>query len=341
MEPQNRSPQAGPPGDARNPHPYESLTPDRILAAVEAVLGPCTGRMLALNSYENRVYQVELENGDYCIAKFYRPGRWSDAAIAEEHAFALELAAHELPVVAPLADDRGRTLHHREGFRLGLFPRVGGRWPGLDTDEDLRQLGRALGRIHRVAAAGHFHHRPVLEPGWMGRESIGFLLTRGFIPADIEAAWRSVAEALVELIEARFCASAYRPRRLLGDCHRGNILWQEGPRFVDLDDALSGPPVQDLWMLLDGEREVMARQLHLLLEGYTAFHEFDPAQLGLIEALRGLRLIHYSAWLARRWEDPAFPRAFPWFNTQRYWEEQVLALREQTAAMAEPPLPAF
>ena len=326
--------------DIPDPAPYYQLGPETVLAAVESCGYPADGHFLALNSYENRVYQIGVEDGPPLVAKFYRPGRWSDAAIQEEHGFALELAEHEIPVVAPLADAAGCTLHSHQGFRFALFPRRGGRWPELDLRDNRRWLGRYLGRIHAVGAVGPFRHRPALDVEHFGRASARFLLEEGFIPAHVEEAYRTLSEELLARIEERFAGlTGLRRLRLHGDCHRGNILWTDsGPHFVDLDDARTGPAIQDLWMLLSGDREEMTVQLADIIEGYRAFFDFDPAELGLIEPLRTLRLMHYAAWLARRWVDPAFPRAFPWFASPRFWEEHVLTLREQAAALDEPPL---
>ncbi len=320
--------------------PYADLTPDRLLDAIESAGWRCSGSVLALNSYENRVYQVGLEDGGFLVAKFYRPGRWSDAAILEEHTFALELAAAEIPVVPPLADERSETLHHFAGHRFALFPRQGGRTPELGDPEHLRRLGRMLGRLHAVGATRPFAHRPTLTVERFGREPVAFVLEHGFVPDELVHNWRLAAETLLAGIEQRFEAIGPLPRiRLHGDCHPGNLLWtDDGPHFVDLDDCLQGPAIQDLWMLLSGDRHEMARQMRTLLEGYRQFRDFDPVELGLIEALRGLRLLHYSGWLARRWHDPAFPRAFPWFNTPRYWEDQMITLREQAERLDEPPL---
>ncbi len=319
---------------------YRELTPERVLAAVEASGVRADGRILALNSYENRVYQVGIEDGAPLVAKFYRPGRWPDAAIEEEHAFAAELAAAELPVIAPLADGEGRTLRRIDAFRFALFPRRGGRWPDLEAPGRLERLGRLLGRLHAVGAAGRFAHRPRLTVQRFGVEARGFVLEHGFVPDYLRPAYTSVSAELLAAVEAAFEACRAQAIRLHGDCHPGNVLWaeDEGPAFVDLDDAVSGPAVQDLWMLLSGPRVEREAQLAALLEGYSAFRGFDPLELALIEPLRALRLIHYAAWLARRWSDPAFPHHFPWFNTPRWWEEQVLALREQLATLAEPPL---
>ncbi len=321
-------------------HPYEALTPDVVLDAVEAFGQMPAGGLLALNSYENRVYQVGLEQGGFIVAKFYRPGRWSDAAILEEHAFALELAAAEVPVVAPLADGEGATLHVHQGFRYALFPRRGGRWPELDAPDVLFRLGRFLGRLHAVGAARPFTARPRLGLEEFGVASRDFLLANGFVPSRYVQRYRTVADELLREVEAAFAAQpelAYL--RLHGDFHPGNILWTDaGAHIVDLDDCRMGPAVQDLWMLLSGERHEQLGQLGELLEGYEEFNDFERRELRLIEPLRTLRLMHYAAWLARRWDDPAFPRAFPWFNTERYWEEHILTLEEQAARMALPPL---
>lgn len=321
-------------------HPYDRLTPEVVLDAVES-FGVCAdGRILALNSYENRVYQVGVESATPLVAKFYRPGRWSDAAIREEHAFAASLAAQEIPMVAPLADAAGETLFTHAGFRFALYPRRGGRAPELEDPESLRILGRCIGRIHLVGATRRFEHRPTLTVESFGTRELAFLLESGRIPAELAHNYRAAAEQVLEAAHAAFEAVYdLRRLRLHGDCHPGNILWTaQGPHFVDLDDAINGPAMQDLWMLLSGERHDMQRQLIPLLEGYGEFHDFDPQELRLIEPLRGLRLIRYAAWLARRWDDPAFPLHFPWFGQPRYWEEQMLTLREQCERLEAPPL---
>jgi Ser/Thr protein kinase RdoA (MazF antagonist) len=320
--------------------PYQNLTPDLILDAVESCGYRCDGRQFALNSFENRVYQVGLEDGPALVAKFYRPQRWSNDEILEEHAFALELAAREIPVVAPLATADGATLHEHRGFRFALFPRRPGRAPELEDFDILRWLGRFLGRTHAVGALKAFRHRPALDIASFGEEPAQFVIENGFVPADLESAFRSITdEALRRVGECYQRAGTVRNIRLHGDCHAGNILWTDGgPHFVDLDDCRSGPAVQDLWMLLSGDRDAMSAQLGQVIAGYREFHDFNPAELALIEALRTLRMIHYAGWLARRWHDPAFPASFPWFNTQRYWQDQILALREQCAAMDESPL---
>lgn len=322
-----------------NPHPYDRLTPDVIIAAVESLGLISDRRILALNSYENRVYQVGIEQSQPVVVKFYRPGRWSDAAIQEEHGFALELAAAEVPVVPPIVQSE-RTLFEYEQFRFALFERKGGRWPELGTRTEREWMGRFLGRIHVIGRRQRFRHRERLDVERMGEESRLYLLDEGWIPAHLESAYESVTAHLMEQIRAAFeSARGFAELRLHGDCHRGNVLWTDaGPHFVDLDDCIMGPAIQDIWMLLSGSRSEMGEQLAQILEGYSQFSDFDPRELILIESLRTLRMINYSAWLARRWSDPAFPAAFPWFTEPRYWENQVLALREQLAAIAEGPI---
>jgi Ser/Thr protein kinase RdoA (MazF antagonist) len=315
-------------------HPYSALTPDVVLDALSAVGLRPDGRLLALSSYENRVYQIWLEEDPPVVAKFYRPGRWSEAQIDEEHAFARELAEREIPVVAPI---------HKATFAnfiYAVYPRRGGRTPELGDPKTLEWIGRFLGRIHAVGASAKFVHREALTPQNFGHFSRDYLLKSALVPADLLEAWKAVTEQALQLVEAS-CARAGKVKaiRLHGDCHPGNILWTEdGPHFVDLDDARMGPAMQDLWMLLSGDRAAMSLQLHHVLVGYEDFMKLDRRELHLLEALRTLRLIHYSAWIARRWDDPAFPAAFPWFNTQRYWQDRILELREQIALMQEEPL---
>jgi Ser/Thr protein kinase RdoA (MazF antagonist) len=324
--------------------PYDGLTPDAVLDALEAVGVRGDGRLLALNSYENRVYQVNLEEGGYVVVKFYRPARWSDAQILEEHAFGLELAEREVPVVAPQVIN-GTTLHEWSGFRFAVYPRRGGRSPELEDEKVLEWIGRFLGRIHAVGSARRFTHRPALNPQTFGTEPRDWLLASGMVPGDLKDVWVSVVDLALQKVKDAFSEAETPALRIHGDCHVGNILWTEagnradaGPHFVDLDDARMGPAVQDLWMLLAGDRATAQKQLKALLEGYEQFRPFERAELRLIEPLRTLRLVHYSYWLARRWGDPAFPAAFPWFGTQRYWQDRILELREQTSAMEEPSL---
>jgi len=325
------------------PPPYAELTPDRVLDALGGVGLVGDGRMQALGSYENRVYLIGIEDAPPVVVKFYRPARWSDAAIVEEHAFVAELAAHEIPVVAPLVVD-GRTLHVFDAFRFAVYPRCSGRAPELSDRSTLEWMGRFIGRIHAVGALSPFRHRPALDVETFGVEPRDWLLAHDFIPRDLVEAWRSIADLAVDGARRSFeRAGDVTPLRLHGDCHVGNVLWIEhgaprGPHFVDFDDARMGPAVQDLWMLLSGDRAEMTRQLGAVLAGYGDFQAFDPRELHLVEALRTLRLLHYSAWIAQRWDDPAFPVAFPWFNTERYWQDRILELREQVALMEEPPL---
>jgi Ser/Thr protein kinase RdoA (MazF antagonist) len=319
--------------------PYSELSPDLVLDALEAAGHRCDGRVLALNSYENRVYQIGIEDGEPVVAKFYRPNRWSDAAIREEHAFAAELAAQEIPVVAPLAPG-GVSLHVDRGFRYAVFPRRGGRWPELGTATDREWVGRFLGRIHAVGRAARFTERTRLSIEDLGRSARDVVLDGDWMPDYLATKYADLTDTLLDEVESQaFEWGGARQGRILGDCHRGNILWTDsGPHFVDLDDCLTGPAIQDIWMLLSGGQSEMRGELVDLLKGYEQFLPFDRAELRLIEPLRALRMIHYSAWLARRWDDPAFPRAFPWFAEPRYWEEHYRALEEQLAAVVGPSL---
>ncbi len=324
--------------------PYADLTPAAVLNAIDALGLRTSGQLLALNSYENRVFQVGLEDdtpgvGRFVVAKFYRPARWTDAQILEEHAFTAELAEREVPAVPPLSF-AGATLHHVGGHRVALFARRGGRAPELSRRDVREWLGRFIGRIHAVGAARPYVHRPAIDIERYGREPGAWLLEHGWLPDELRESYRAVlAQALEGVATCYERAGAVRPLRLHGDCHEGNVLWTDaGPHFVDFDDSRMGPAVQDLWMLLSGSREEMQAQLADLLAGYERFREFDRRELHLVEALRTLRLIHYAAWIARRWQDPAFPAAFPWFGTQRYWQDRILELREQVGALAEPPL---
>ena len=319
-----------------NPLPFAALTPDFVLTAVESAGLPCDGRLLTLNSYENRVYQVGMDSGAPLIAKFYRPARWSDSAILEEHRFLHELADAEVPAVAPL-EFGGRSLLQHEGFRFALFPRRGGRAPELEQPEVLGRIGTFMGRIHAIGTRTPFTHRPDLTIHTFGEAPRDALMLSPFLPDELRTPWLSVVDMALEGVRRCYERAGEQPLlRLHGDCHGGNVLWTDaGPHFVDFDDARNGPAVQDLWMLLSGDAQSMARQLDLVLEGYEQFADFDPASLHLVEALRTLRLIHYAGWIASRWEDPAFPAAFGWFNTQRYWQDMILALREQIALMDE------
>ncbi len=322
-----------------NLHPFSSLTPDVVLDALDSIGLHGDGRLLALNSYENRVYQAGMEDASPLIAKFYRPERWSDAAILEEHAFVASLAEREIPVV-PALPINGKTLHEYHGFCFALFARQGGRAPELDRRDTLEWMGRFIGRIHAVGALEAYRHRPTLDIQSFGSEPGAYLLAHDFIPLELREVYRGVVAQALDGVRRCFDrAGEIKTLRLHGDCHAGNVLWTDaGPHFVDFDDSRMGPASQDLWMLLSGERAEQTRQFGDLLAGYEDFCDFNPRELHLLEALRTLRLIHYSAWIARRWDDAAFPAAFPWFNTQRYWQDRILELREQIALMDEPPL---
>lgn len=318
---------------------FYALSPDAVLDALDAIGLRGDGRLLALNSYENRVYQVGMEEGAPIVVKFYRPQRWTDAAILEEHAYVQELVAQEIPVVPPMQLS-GTTLHQHQGFRFAVFARQGGRAPELDAPGTLEWIGRFMGRIHAVGATRAFAERPALDPDTFGTQPREWLLRSGLIPAELRDSWSAISQQALDSV--RRCherAGQVRLLRLHGDCHAGNVLWtDDGPHFVDFDDSRMGPALQDLWMLLSGERADMRRQFTELLVGYEDFSEFDQRELYLLEALRTLRLLHYSAWLGMRWEDPAFPAAFPWFNTIRYWQDRILELREQVALMDDEPL---
>jgi Ser/Thr protein kinase RdoA (MazF antagonist) len=320
-------------------HPFQRLTPDHVMDAVESQGFLCDRRVFALNSYENRVYQVGIEEGQPLIAKFYRPGRWSQAQIQEEHDFCFELAGHELPIVAPFRNGDRISLREYDGFHFALYPRQGGHAPEFDNLDNLTILGRLLARIHAAGAVTPFVHRPTLDLKSFGTKSVK-LIEEHFIPDEYRASYVAVTGQLLEAIEAIFAeVGPVRVIRTHGDCHAGNILWRDNaPHFVDFDDARMAPAVQDLWMMFSGERPRQLAQLDSLLEGYREFNDFDPRELRLIEPLRTLRMLHYSAWLARRWQDPLFPHTFFWFNTTRYWGEHILELREQLAALSEPAL---
>jgi len=320
-------------------HPFEKLTPDFIMDAVESQGYHCDCRIMTLNSYENRVYQIGIEDSQPLIVKFYRPERWSDAQILEEHDFTLELAAHELPVVAPQRDSNKKTLHQYQGFRFSLSPCKGGHSPELDNLEHLLIIGRLLGRIHAIGALQPFHSRPALNSHNFGHECVTFI-SENFIPIEYRESYQTLTRDLLQQIDERFSQlGSISPIRVHGDCHNGNMLWRDGaPHFVDFDDARMAPAIQDLWMLLSGPEDQQRLQLDKIMTGYHQFYDFNLAELQLIEPLRTLRMLHYSAWLARRWDDPAFPRTFPWFNSMQYWGEHILELREQMSALQEPSL---
>ena len=320
--------------------PFSALTPNIILSALDSVGFQSDGRLLALNSYENRVYQIGIENSDPVVTKFYRPDRWTTAAILEEHSFIQELADSEIPVVPPLGLSENKTLNHIDGFRFSVFPRQSGRVPEIEGREKLEWMGRFIGRIHAIGALKPFKERQAPNIIHFGDEPRDYLLKHDFIPAELFSAYSSVSAYALDSVKRCFeRAGTVKTLRLHGDCYQGNILWaDDGPHFVDFDDSRMGPAIQDLWMLLSGDRTEMTIQLNYLLAGYQTFYDFNMRELHLLETLRTLRLIHYSAWIAKRWDDPAFPMAFPWFNTPRYWQDRIIELREQIALMDEEPL---
>jgi len=322
---------------ASQSHPYESLTPDLVIDAVESTGRLSDARILALNSYENRVYQVGIEEAEPVIAKFYRPARWSQQQILEEHAFTLHLLALDIPVVPPLVTN-GSTLSHFGGFDFAIYPRQGGRAPELDNLEHLYQLGQFIGRLHEAGKSFPFQHRIALSVHDFGHSSVAFLLEHNFIPAELLEAYEAITRDILAVLDT--CSlQDYASISLHGDCHPGNVLWRDDkPHFVDFDDALSGPAIQDLWMLLSGDAISQQRQMAEIVEGYEVFGRFDKRELALIEPLRALRVLNYNAWLARRWDDPAFPISFPWFNTPRYWSEHILELKELLSGLQEPAL---
>ncbi len=335
---------------------FHQLSPERILAAVEQGGWRCDGSFLALNSYENRVYQVGIEGdegggGDAgtddnsirpepLIVKFYRPQRWLDAAIHEEHAFTLALAAEEIPVIAPLVDSQGMSLQQQNGYRFAVFPRRGGRTPELDNPQQLEVIGRFLARIHLLGEQATFTHRPGIDIASHGAEPADWLLANQHIPLALEQAYRTLIDDVLLKMRDHFSAAGdYQRLRIHGDCHPNNILWRSGqPHIVDFDDTRMGPAIQDLWMFLAGDRAEQTARLADLLAGYTQFRDFAPVELHLIEALRTLRIIYYAAWLARRADDPAFVRAFPWFYSATFWDQHILTLKEQSALLDQSPL---
>jgi len=325
-------------------HEFAKLDPTLIIDSVESLGLQSDARIFALNSYENRVYQIGMEDhaalgqkitGPKIIGKYYRPNRWSNEQILEEHQFSEELAQLEIPVVAPLQLNQ-QTLHQYKDFRFALYPQRGGRTAELDNPEHLEWIGRFLGRIHLAGASKPFEHRPQISVQDFAIDSMEYLLIHDFIPSYLLDAWQSLSNDLIKILKQRFEESTCTPIRLHGDVHRGNILWTDGgPHFVDFDDCRTGPAIQDIWMLLSGDLIEQQQQLNHVLNGYFEFADLSPAELQLVEPLRCLRLMHYACWLARRWSDPSFPMNFPWFNTTNYWEQHVLELREQFSLLQE------
>lgn len=318
--------------------PFNNLTPDLVLDAVEHLGLRSDARIYPLNSYENRVYQVGIEDDQPIIAKFYRPQRWTNEQIIEEHQYSIELAEADIPVVPPSVYNNATLLEYKN-YRFALYVRRGGHAPELDNLDNLFTLGQTLGRIHAFGSSSPFALRPDLTAQQFGHNSRDFLLNNNFLPSAMLEAYSTVSAHCLEKVDAHFENTRYKSIKLHGDCHAGNILWRdEKPNFVDLDDARNGPAMQDLWMLLSGDRIRKTEQLMSVIEGYETFCEFNLNELKLLESLRTLRLMHYAAWLAKRWQDPAFPTHFPWFNTERYWADHVNELREQMFALDEAPL---
>ena len=319
---------------------YSQLTPDTVINAIESKGYLSDARILALNSYENRVYQVGIEDSQPVIGKFYRPGRWSNEQILEEHQFSKELHDLEIPAVPPIYfEPENKSLSYYGGYRFALYQRRGGRAPELTDPEHLYWLGKFLGRIHAVGKTRTFQYRPTLSIESFIVRPFEYILQHDFIPPIFIESYKAIVGDLLQHVESNFEKFPPEFIRLHGDCHPGNILWTDkGPHFVDFDDSRNGPAIQDLWMLLSGERSEQQIQLLDILEGYEEFCEFNPSELNLIESLRSMRIVHYAGWLAKRWNDPAFPKAFPWFNTESFWGEHILQLKEQLATQQEPPL---
>jgi len=315
---------------------FSSLSPDLILDGIESTGIQVDSGLLALNSYENRVYQFHDENLVKYVTKFYRPQRWSEQSLREEHDFSFELAKQELPVVAPISIN-GESLFHFKGYHFAIYPCRGGRIFEVDNLDQLEWMGRFVGRIHSVAAKQPFHYRPTVTSDEFLIEARDIIKASDFVPKVLALPFYTILEQVIDIAHQQ-----YQPGKLIrlhGDCHAGNILWtDDGPHFVDLDDCRMGPAMQDLWMMLSGDRQQQTIQLDTLLLGYEEFFDFDRKEFALIESLRTMRVVNYMAWLCKRWQDPAFPHSFPWFNTERYWEQQILMLKEQMSALQQPPL---
>jgi Ser/Thr protein kinase RdoA (MazF antagonist) len=314
---------------------FSELTPDLILDAIESQDIRVESGLLALNSYENRVYQFVAEDTKRYVAKFYRPQRWSRAQIQEEHDFSIELASYKIPIIAPLICNK-QSLHIYKDYSFALFPAVGGRQFEVDNLNQVECMGRFIGQIHSVSKRANFIHRPTMSVDDYLIKSLQELQGSPLIPPGVQPSFFAILQQVVDLTLSLY--SSTNNIRLHGDCHPGNILWRDGPTFVDLDDCRSGPAIQDMWMMLSGDRQHQFIQMQTLVKSYTEFCEFDTNQLALIEPLRAMRMVHYMAWLARRWQDPAFPQAFPWFADSNYWFQQILSLKEQFSALQEPPL---
>jgi len=316
--------------------PFENLGPETILAALESVGFEPNGSLLALNSYENRVYQAQTESLEFYVAKFYRPERWTHEAIKEEHDFSYELLDSDISVVAPIKIE-GSTIFDFAGYHFAIFPRQGGHPPNLENKDDLEVLSRSIARIHAIGSKKTFKHREIFSMERLGTRSREFILGSDFLPPELVESYATTSQNLLNAIDPSLIES--QQIRIHGDCHMGNVLWRNDiSHFVDFDDCLNGPPIQDLWMLLSGERQDQLHQVNTILDAYNEFYEFNPATLTVIEPLRTLRMIHHAAWIGKRWEDPAFPLAFPFFNSARYWSDHILTLKEQESKLVEEPL---
>jgi len=316
-----------------NETPYDGLTPDVILDSLDHFGWQTSGSLLALNSYENRVYQLGLEDDSFVVVKFYRPNRWTTEQIMEEHGFVASLIEHEISCVGPISRD-GETLFEYETFRFSVFPRQGGHPPDIENEGNLKVLARTIARIHNVGEVQPFKHRITLSWETMARDNVQFLLQGNWIPLEMESAYESITRDLLTYLENMF-TTKLNNLRIHGDCHLGNVLWRDPlPHFVDFDDTLMGPAIQDMWMLFSGSEDEQARQIGTISKAYDEFRPFPHNELRFVEGLRTMRMIHHAAWIARRWHDPAFPQAFPWFDSPKYWSDQVLSLREQLALLA-------
>lgn len=318
---------------------FDALLPDDIVNSLGDCGWSCDGRIQALASYENRVYQIGLsDRPEPVVAKFYRPERWTDEQILEEFEFTDELAELELPVLTPLSSPEGPVLCHKLGFRFAVYPHARGHAPYLDDAHALAQIGRLIARIHNIGQKHTFDYRETMSFTHRAVDSALFIVEGNWVPDDLRDAYEAIVEDLLGAIDDSLDHDVLADGRIHGDMHVGNLLWDAGsPSVLDFDDACNGPAMQDLWMFLSGNPDEMQRNLDALAEGYEMFRPFPSTMLNQVEALRAMRILYHTAWLARRWKDPAFPRAFPWFNTQKFWQEHILTLKEQLALLRDPP----
>ena len=319
------------------PVDYSLLSPDFMLDAIESIGIHVDSGLLELNSYENRVFQFLDENRQRFVVKFYRPARWSDEQIQEEHDFSLQLKSADIDVVAPLQFD-GCSLFIYQGYRFAIFPSAGGRPIEVDNLDALESVGRNLGRVHQLASQQSFLHRPTVSVVEFVQTPKQILQQNNFVPVHLETSFFDVYDLLSKEIALQYKPDDKQLIRLHGDLHAGNILWRDKVTLLDFDDCRQGPAVQDVWMMLHGERHEQLLQLEVMLEGYEEFCSFDTKQLTLIEPLRAMRMMHYMGWIAKRWQDPAFSRHFAWFTDEQYWQQQVTVLQEQIDNMQKSPL---